>query len=82
MKLPLASAIFLVGFAPSNGAITTDPEISAILANVNSNNIFNTAQTMQNFRTRQACSDSPAPGQGATAARDYLFARYSAIPGL
>jgi len=80
--LVLASAIFLVGFAPSNGAITTDPEISAILANVNSNNIFNTAQTMQNFRTRQACSDSPAPGQGVTAARDYLFARYSAIPGL
>jgi len=80
--LVLAVAMLLVGFDSGNGAVTTDAEISAILNNINPTNIFNTAQTLQNFRTRQSCSDSPAPGQGVTAARDYLFARYSAIPGL
>src|SRR5215469_14132932 len=80
--LVLAVAMLLVGFDSGNGAVTTDAEISAILNNINPTNIFNTAQTLQNFRTRQSCSDSPAPGQGVTAARDYLFAQYSAIPGL
>src|SRR5215472_3528079 len=80
--LVLAVAMLLVGFDSGNGAVTTDAEISAILNNINPTNIFNTAQAMQNFRTRQSCSDLPAAGQGVTAARDYLFARYSAIPGL
>ena len=80
--LVLVIAVSLVGFAPGNGAITTDPEISAILTNINSNNILNTAQAMQNFRTRQSCSDVAGTNQGVTPARDYLFARYSAIPGL
>jgi len=81
LLLVIAMPLMLVGFAPSSG-VTTDPEIRAILSNVNPNNIFNTAQSLQNFRTRQSCSDSPAPGQGVTAARDFLFAQYSAIPGL
>jgi hypothetical protein len=78
----LVIAAFLVGFVPGNGAISTDPEISAILTHINPKNIFNTAQTLQNFRTRQSCSDVAGPNQGVTAARDYLFAQYSAIPGL
>ena len=77
----VALPLVLVGFAP-NSSVTTDPEISAILGQVDSSRIFKTAQTLQNFRTRQSCSDSPAPGQGVTAARDYLFAQYSSIPGL
>jgi len=81
IALVLVVAVLLVGFAP-NSAVTTDPEIGAILTNINPTNIFNTAQAMQNFRTRQACSDQPEPGHGVTAARDYLFAHYSAIPGL
>ena len=81
LLLVVALATLLVGFAP-NTRITTDPEISAIISNVNSNNIFNTARTLQNFRTRQSCSNQPAPGQGVTSARDYLFSQYSAIPGL
>jgi hypothetical protein len=80
--LVLGVALVMVGFAPGNGSLTTDPEISGILTKINPNNIFNTAQALQNFRTRQSCSDSPAPGQGVTAARYYLFAQYSAIPGL
>jgi hypothetical protein len=59
--LVLALTVLLVGFGSGNGAITTDPEISAILTNINPNNIFNTAQTLQNFRTRQSCSDSSRP---------------------
>jgi hypothetical protein len=72
----------LVGFAPSNG-VTTDPEISTIISQVDSNRILNTATTLQNFGTRQSCSTQlAASGQGVNAARDFLFNQYSAIPGL
>ena len=72
----------LVGFAPSN-SVTTDPEISTIISQVDSNRILNTATTLQNFGTRQSCSTQPVvSGQGVTAARDFLFSQYSAIPGL
>ena len=81
LLLVVALAALLVGFAPNTG-ITTDPEISAIISNINSNNIFNTAQALQNFGTRQSCSDQPQAGRGVTPARDFLFSQYSAIPGL
>jgi hypothetical protein len=68
LMLAVVLVVTLVGFAPSTG-VTTDPEISAILSNVDSSRIQNTAQTMQNFRTRQSCSDQPEPGHGVTAAR-------------
>src|SRR5438477_13199329 len=71
----------LLGFAPNSG-LPTDPEIRAIVSNVDAARIFDTAQTMQNFRTRQSCSDQPEPGHGVTAARDFLFARYCSIPAL
>lgn len=72
----------LVGFAPSN-SITTDPEISTIISQVDSNRILNTATTLQNFGTRQSCSTQLAgSGKGVNAARDFLFSQYSAIPGL
>src|SRR3984957_18384476 len=73
-------ALELVGYA-QNG-VTTDPEISAILSNVDSARILNTANTLQNLRTRQSCSDQPQPGQGVNAARDFIFNQYSSIPGL
>ncbi len=81
LMLAVVLVVTLVGFAPSNG-VTTDPEISVILSNVDSSRILNTAQTLQNFRTRQSCSGQPQPGQGVTAARDFLFNQYSSIPGL
>jgi hypothetical protein len=79
--LAIVLVVALVGFAPSTG-VTTDAEISAILSNVDSSRIQNTARTMQNFRTRQSCSDQPEPGHRVTAARDFLFSQYSSIPGL
>jgi hypothetical protein len=81
LVLVVVLLVVVAGFAP-NSAVTTDPEISAILGNIDSNRIFNTAQALQNFRTRQSCSDTPEPGHGVTAARDFLFSQYSAIPGL
>jgi hypothetical protein len=81
LLLMVALALGLLGFAPSRG-VTTDPEISNIISNVDSNRILNTATTLQNFGTRQSCSDQPQPGRGVTAARDFLFSKYSAIPGL
>ena len=77
----IAVALVLLGLAPSTG-VTTDPEISAIISNVDSNRILNTATTLQNFGTRQSCSTQMASGQGVTAARDFLFNQYSTIPGL
>src|SRR5258708_7634254 len=74
-------ALELMGFAQNNG-VTTDPEITAILSNVDSARILNTATTLQKFRTRQSCSDQPEQGQGVTAARDFIFKQYSSIPGL
>jgi hypothetical protein len=90
MKRPLSNrtlpflvvlSFVLLGLAPSSD-IKTDPEISAIVSNVNSNNILGTATTMQNFRTRQSCSGEPEKGHGVTAARDFLFKQYGAIQGL
>src|SRR6266481_5218141 len=85
--LIISALVLVVAFpfllaSPPSSSITTDPEISAIVSNVDANHIFNTAQALQNFRTRQSCSDQPEPGHGVTPARDYLFAQYSAIPGL
>ncbi len=65
--LAVVLVVTLVGFAPSTG-VTTDPEISAILSNVDSSRIQSTAQTMQNFRTRQSCSDQPQPGHSISTA--------------
>src|SRR5258707_234881 len=73
--------LVLVVFAAAVG-VPTDPDIAAILSNVDSNRILNTALTLQNFRTRQSCSDQPEPGHGVTAARDFILAQYKSIPGL
>ena len=78
-------AVALVGFARTKSvpSITTDPEISTIISQVDSNRILNTATTLQNFGTRQSCSTQLASSrQGVTPARDFLFSQYSAIPGL
>jgi hypothetical protein len=81
LLLMVALALVLLGFAPSPG-VTTDPEISDIIRQADSNRILNTATTLQNFGTRQSCSDQPQPGRGVTAARDFLLSQYSAIPRL
>jgi hypothetical protein len=81
LLLLMAIVLVLLGLGPSSG-VTTDPKISAIISNVDSNRILNTATTLQNFGTRQSCSDQPQPGRGVTAARDFLYNQYQAIPGL
>jgi len=81
LLLMVALALVLSGFAPSTG-VTTDREISYMISNVDSNRILKTATTLQSFGTRQSCSDQPQAGRGVTAARDFLFSQYSAIPGL
>jgi hypothetical protein len=63
--LVLVVAFPVVLASPPSGPVM-DPEISAILSNVDANRIFNTAQAPQNFRTRQSCSDQPEPGHGVT----------------
>lgn len=81
LTLAFVLTVTRVGFAQSAG-VATDPEISAILSNVDSGRIQNTVLSLQNFRTRQSCSDQPEPGHGVTAARDFIFNQYSSISGL
>src|SRR3981081_1751213 len=81
LMLAVVLVVTLAGFAPSTG-VTTDPEISVILSNVDSSRIQNTAQPMQNFRTRQFCSPQRKQGHGVTSVRDFLFNQYSSIPAL
>ena len=76
----LALVLLNVGFGSD---VSTDPDITTIISQVDSNRILATATTLQNFGTRQSCSTQLASsGQGVTAARDFLFNQYSAIPGL
>ena len=49
----LTLVLLNVGFGSD---VTTDPEISTIISQVDSNRILNTATTLQNFGTRQSCS--------------------------
>src|SRR5215467_1633110 len=64
------------------GGVTTDPEISSMLTSVSSDRIQTTDVTLQNFFTRNSCSDTLAPGEGVTPARDFIFNRYKTLPGL
>jgi hypothetical protein len=81
LALVVALPVVAAG-ADSDAGLSKDPEISAMLREVDANRILNTATTLQNFRTRQSCSDTPEPGHGVTPARDYLFNLYSSIAGL
>jgi Peptidase family M28 len=81
-SLPLGPVLALVLLNVGFGSdVSTDPEITTIISQVDSNRILNTATTLQNFGTRQSCSTQLA-SSGVTAARDFLFNQYSAIPGL
>ena len=89
MKRKLAGGVLLLscvlafrvaGLAQKTG-IVTDPEISAIVSSISPDRIQATALDMQNFFNRNSCSDTIAPGQGVTPARDYLFKKYSALLG-
>jgi len=79
--LTVVLAAVLAGFGPDNG-VRTDDEISAMISQIDPAQIQNTSNTLANTFTHQSCSDSPAPGQGVTAAREFVFSKYSAIPGL
>src|SRR4029077_19782309 len=79
--LTVVLAAVLVGFGPDKG-IRTDREISEMINRVSPAEIQNTVNPLANTFTHQSCSDSPAPGQGVTAAREFVFSKYSAIPGL
>jgi len=79
--LTVVLAAVLVGFGPDKG-IRTDREISEMINRISPAEIQNTVNTLANTFTHQSCSDSPAPGQGVTAAREFVFSKYSAIDGL
>jgi hypothetical protein len=81
LLLSCVLSLRLIGLAQNTG-IVTDPDISAIVNSISPDRIETTALAMQNFFTRNSCSDTVGTGQGVTPARDYVFGRYSALQGL
>jgi hypothetical protein len=68
MKRPLivSALVLVVAFpfvlaSPPSSSVTTDPEISAIVGNIDANRIFNTAQTLQNLGHGNRAPTSPNP---------------------
>src|SRR5215469_3791895 len=81
--LTIFLAVVLVGFGPNVGqGLITDPAISTIISGIDPTQIQNTVNTLAGTFTHQSCSDLPAPGEGVTTAREFIFSKYSAIPGL
>src|SRR5437667_9424355 len=80
--LVLAGTLFFAATANAQNGNATDPSIKAMIQNVDPARIQANDLTLQNFRTRQACSDEPEPGHGVTPAREFIFAQYSSLPGL
>src|SRR5881275_3304899 len=78
----LAGALFFAAAANAQNGNAIDPSIKAMIQNVDPARIQANDLTLQNFRTRQACSDTPEPGHGVTPAREFIFNQYSSIPGL
>jgi hypothetical protein len=66
----------------ASAQVTTDPEISEMLTSVSADRWETTDLIMQNFFTRNSCSDTLAPGEGVTPARDFIASRYKSLPGL
>ena len=83
MLLTIFLAAVLVGFGLGNSqGFKTDQAISAMISGIDPNQIQNTVNTLAGTFTHQSCSDLPAPGEGVTTAREFIFSKYSAIPGL
>ena len=80
--LVLAGTLFLAAAAKAQNGSAVDPSIKSLIQNVDPARIQNTELALQNFRTRHSCSDEPEPGHGVTPAREFIFAQYSALPGL
>src|SRR5258708_12819498 len=75
LLLLIVVPLLLVGFGAA-GSLPTDPDIAAILGNVDSNRILNTAQTLQNFRTRQSSSDQPQPPHPLTPPPAFILTQH------
>src|SRR5437868_5074906 len=78
----LAGTLFLATASNGQNGNATDPAIRSIIQNVDPARIQTTDLALQNFRTRQSCSDTPEPGHGVTPAREFIFNQYSSLPGL
>jgi hypothetical protein len=63
--------------------IRIDREIAEAIDEVDSERIQDSIERLEDFGTRHACSAQVAPpGQGVTAARDWIFQQFSKIDGL
>jgi hypothetical protein len=58
------------------GAAVRNPQISRIVAEIDSRNIENTIRKLVSFGTRNTLSDQSDPNRGIGAARDWLYAEF------
>jgi Peptidase family M28 len=84
LLLTVGVALVLSGFGQDKHArdLRTDEDISEMVSRIDPAQILSTASALQGTFTHQSCSDQPQPGQGVTTAREIIFTKYSAIPGL
>ncbi len=59
-----------------------DPEIRAIVSQVDASRVATDIQTLVGFGTRNSCSDDSGASPGVGAARDFIRDQFLAIPGL
>jgi acetylornithine deacetylase/succinyl-diaminopimelate desuccinylase-like protein len=74
--------LFAILLPAASHAVGPDPEIREIIGNVDAGRIGDTIRRLEAFGTRQSCSVDAPPGRGVNAARDWIAAQFSAIPGL
>src|SRR6267143_1136907 len=82
MSLVAASAPSEARADEDDDARGPDGEVAELVDKVEADRIQETIEKLEAFGTRHSCSGSPAPGRGVTAARDYIFKRFSHIKGL
>src|ERR1700732_3466296 len=61
--------------------VPLDAEILAMVAEVDTDRIPATIQTLVGFQTRNTCSDNSGTAPGIGAARDWIQSQFAAPPG-
>ena len=70
------------GFAVISANPALDADIVNRVSNIDPNRLGNSMQTLANFGTRNACSSLSGGTSGIAAARDWIMAQFSALPGV
>src|SRR5207253_9318633 len=76
------SAKVAAGAGLRSPAPALDPDIVTRISTIDAGRIGASIQTLVNFGTRNTCSNNTGTSPGIGAARDWLKAQFSALPGV